>query len=144
GEGLRPLRMVGAGLEPAGHRLLRGAGRPPAVGMDHLPPHRPGAAGSGRERLSPPANATTPRYRGVVVQAVCGAGRGSRSGRASSRAWRMERRRRSSARRVKYQARKVNSEMTSRIRLAMALMSGFTPRRTAEKISIGRVVAPGP
>ncbi|MCY1536169.1 hypothetical protein D9M68_716120 [compost metagenome] len=52
--------------------------------------------------------------------------------------------RRSSAWRVKNQAKKVNSETVSRIRLATALISGFTPRRTAEKTSIGRVVEPGP
>src|SRR5690606_33505053 len=56
----------------------------------------------------------------------------------------MARLRRSSARRAKYQARKVNSDTLSRIRLATALISGFTPRRTAENTSIGRVVAPGP
>ncbi len=52
--------------------------------------------------------------------------------------------RRFSARRETYQARKVASDTASRIRLATALISGFTPRRTAEKISIGRVVEPGP
>lgn len=33
---------------------------------------------------------------------------------------------------------------TSRIRLASALISGFTPMRTLENTSIGNVVAPGP
>src|SRR5690554_3795376 len=53
-------------------------------------------------------------------------------------------RRFSSLLRVKNQTRKVASDTTSRIRLATALISGFTPRRTAEKISIGKVVEPGP
>ncbi|MNG25282.1 hypothetical protein D3C84_1101120 [compost metagenome] len=35
-------------------------------------------------------------------------------------------------------------DTASRIRLATALISGFTPRRTAENTSIGRVVDPGP
>ncbi|CAH0220524.1 hypothetical protein SRABI112_02362 [Pseudomonas mediterranea] len=50
----------------------------------------------------------------------------------------------SSARRLKYQTRKVTSDTASRIRLATALISGFTPRRTAENTSIGKVVDPGP
>ena len=56
----------------------------------------------------------------------------------------MARLRLSSARRAKYQAKKVNSEMDSRIRLATALISGLTPMRTEENTSIGRVEAPGP
>ncbi len=39
---------------------------------------------------------------------------------------------------------KVASDTASRIRLATALISGFTPRRTAENTSIGKVVEPGP
>src|SRR5690606_30387321 len=49
-----------------------------------------------------------------------------------------------SARWATNQISRVSSEMASRITLAMALISGLTPRRTAEKISIGRVVEPGP
>lgn len=77
-----------------------------------------------------------------------GSGRGRRAFRqsvaVSSIACWIARRRRSSAWRVKYQAKKVNSETLSRIRLATALISGFTPRRTAENTSIGKVVEPGP
>src|SRR5690606_41230423 len=39
---------------------------------------------------------------------------------------------------------RVNMHTPNRMTLLMALISGFTPRRTAEKISIGRVVEPGP
>src|SRR5699024_5050509 len=52
--------------------------------------------------------------------------------------------RRFSARRVKYHSKKVTKEINSKIKLAMALISGLTPIRTAEKISIGKVVEPGP
>src|SRR5690554_8180140 len=52
--------------------------------------------------------------------------------------------RRFSARRVKYHSKKVTKEINSSIKLAMALISGLTPIRTAEKISIGKVVEPGP
>ena len=50
----------------------------------------------------------------------------------------------SSARRLKNHTRKVTSDTASRIRLATALISGLTPRRTAENTSIGNVVEPGP
>ena len=50
----------------------------------------------------------------------------------------------SSARRLKNHTRKVTNDTASRIRLATALISGLTPRRTAEKTSIGNVVEPGP
>src|SRR5450830_450152 len=52
--------------------------------------------------------------------------------------------RRSSARRLKNHTRKVTSDTANRIRLATALISGLTPRRTAENTSIGKVVEPGP
>ena len=58
----------------------------------------------------------------------------------SSMACRMARARRLSARRLMYQAMKVATDTTSRIRLATALISGFTPSLTAEKISIGKVL----
>src|SRR5471032_2635587 len=50
----------------------------------------------------------------------------------------------SSARRLKNHTRKVTSDTANRIRLATALISGLTPRRTAENTSIGNVVEPGP
>src|SRR5690554_7438766 len=49
-----------------------------------------------------------------------------------------------SARRVKNHNKKVAIEINNRIKLAIALISGLTPIRTAEKISIGKVVEPGP
>ena len=49
----------------------------------------------------------------------------------------------SSARRLKNHTRKVTSDTANRIRLATALISGLTPRRTAENTSIGKVVEPG-
>src|SRR5690606_28273949 len=83
--------------------------------------------------------AATPQLRAAVGRCV---GRTARA--FSSMACWMPRLRRSSARRVKYQARKVKIDTDSRIRLAMALISGLTPKRTAENTSIGKVVAPGP
>lgn len=52
---LRSLRVVGAGLEHPGDRLLRILRRPSAERMDDLSPHRPGLAGL-RRRLSKPAS----------------------------------------------------------------------------------------
>src|SRR5690554_5568185 len=105
-------------------------------------PQRPGKASSftgvaGRRRCDPSFNwlmkhgtPKGPRVQAGVRWRLVSSGGGS---------WL-----RLSARRKMNHTSRVNMDTANRMTLAMALISGFTPRRTAEKISIGRVVEPGP